>query len=66
MKKVPCSNPSCYSRRRHFEDQDTERGQQEVEVQDDYTGKAFCSLTCACEAGYYDVREGWIKNPKTE
>jgi hypothetical protein len=23
----------------------------------------FCSYTCACLCGYYDVKKGWIKNP---
>jgi hypothetical protein len=24
----------------------------------------FCSYECACYAGYFSVRKGWIKDPK--
>jgi len=61
--KVYCSNPKCWSRRVHHERQDTPRGQQIIEVLEDHEGCAFCSITCACEAGYYNVREGFIKDP---
>jgi hypothetical protein len=63
MKKIPCGNPDCDKRRMHFEHQDTMRPVQEIEVADDYYGKAFCSITCACVAGYFSVRSGWIKDP---
>jgi hypothetical protein len=66
MKKIPCGNPECCKRRIHHERQDEMREQQIVEVPDDYNGKSFCSITCACMAGYYDVTKGWIKDPKTE
>jgi hypothetical protein len=66
MKKIPCGNPECYARRVHHELQDEMRGQQFVFVSDDYNGKSFCSITCACMAGYYDVRSGWIKDPSKE
>lgn len=23
----------------------------------------FCSFTCACLAGYFSVRKGWLKDP---
>ena len=23
----------------------------------------FCSITCACLCGYFDVKKGWIKDP---
>jgi len=26
-------------------------------------GYRFCSITCACYCGYFDVRKGWIKDP---
>ena len=66
MKKIPCGNPECCKRRIHHERQDEMRPQQTVEVPDDYNGKSFCSITCACMAGYYDVRSGWIKDPSKE
>ncbi len=66
MKKISCGNPECCKRRIHHERQDEMRPQQTVEVPDDYNGKNFCSITCACIAGYYDVTKGWIKDPKTE
>ena len=64
MKKIPCGNPTCSERRIHFERQDEMRPQQMVEVEDDYMGKAFCSITCACVVGYYSVRSGSVKNTK--
>ena len=63
MKKIPCGNPSCDQRRIHYEMQDRMRPHQEIEVADDYNGKAFCSITCACIAGYFSVRSGWVKDP---
>lgn len=66
MKKVPCSNSRCNQRRIHHERQDEMRPTQMVSVADDYNGKAFCSITCACEGGYYNVNKGWIKDPATE
>jgi hypothetical protein len=66
MKKILCGNPDCDQRRVHFEHQDVMRPVQEVEVADDYRGKAFCSITCACVAGYYNVRTGWVKDPSKE
>lgn len=53
MRKVPCFNPACWSRRVHHERPDVFRGQVFVEVVDDWDGyAAFCSMTCALEAGY--------------
>lgn len=40
------------------------RPQQTIDVQDDYEGKSFCSFTCACEAGYFDISKGWVRDPK--
>lgn len=55
--KVPCSNPTCGTRRRHHEDPYTERGTVMMELPDDWKGKyAYCSLTCAAEAGYSLLR----------
>ena len=28
-------------------------------------GYKFCSITCACEAGYFSVTKGWLKDPET-
>ena len=65
MKKIPCGNPTCNLRREHFTRQDEMRQHKMVEVPDDYEGKSFCSITCACIAGYFDVQlpSGWIKDP---
>ena len=64
MKKIKCGNPTCDQRRINWDNPDVMRPHQEVEVADDYAGKAFCSITCACVAGYYSVKSGWIKDPK--
>lgn len=66
MKKIPCGNPGCNQRRIHWEYQDIMRPHQMIEVADDYNGKAFCSITCACVAGYFSVRTGWVKDPEKE
>jgi hypothetical protein len=29
-------------------------------LEDKYT---FCSITCACLCGYFNVRTGWLKEP---
>lgn len=63
-KMVPCGNPTCDQRRVHWDRQDEMRPRRMVPVKEDYMGKTFCSITCACEAGYFDVKSGWIKNPK--
>lgn len=63
MKMIPCGNPTCNERRIHWDNPDEMRPHREVEVADDYTGKAFCSITCACVAGYFSVKSGWIKDP---
>src|SRR5271157_2372325 len=56
MRKVPCFNPSCWSRRVHHERPDTPRGQVMCEVQDNWDGyAAFCSMMCAIEAGYMSL-----------
>jgi hypothetical protein len=46
-KKLPCSGPQCSERRIHYERPDEPRGIQYVEVPEDFTGKAYCSHTCA-------------------
>jgi hypothetical protein len=65
-KKIPCGNPTCDQRRIHHERQDEMRPHQMVEVDANYNGKAFCSITCACYAGYFHVTKGWIKNPEVD
>lgn len=45
-KKVPCHYINCKHRRVHFEHPEEPRGIQLVEVPDDFSGQAFCSLTC--------------------
>ncbi len=56
MRKVPCFNPDCWSRRVHHERPDTPRGQVFVEVADDWDGyAAFCSYMCAIESGYMSM-----------
>lgn len=64
MKKVPCSNPTCNQRRKHHETPDENRDTLMCEVPDDHVGVVFCSITCACMAGYYNVRYGWVKDPR--
>lgn len=66
MKEIPCGNPNCSERRIRFDQQDVRRTHAMVIAPDDHVGKGFCSITCACMAGYYDVTKGWIKDPKTE
>jgi len=66
MKNIKCGNNTCWTRRPHHERPDETRSHQLVEVEDEYEGKAFCSISCACEAGYYHVRKGWIKDPLKE
>lgn len=57
MKKVPCANTKeCPQRRIHFEEPDTPRGTQYIEVPDDYKGPAYCSITCAVLAGAIKLR----------
>lgn len=63
-KMVPCGNPSCNERRINWDRQDEMRSHQMCEVPEDYNGKAFCSFTCACYAGYFHMMKGWIKDPK--
>jgi hypothetical protein len=65
MKTVPCSYQGCGRQRAHHERPDEFRPHQKVEVSDDYIGAKFCSITCACMAGYYDVQRGWVRDPIT-
>lgn len=62
MKKRLCDYKDCGSRRVHYERPDIQRGTQTIEVPDDFPDekKAFCSIECACYAGYYSVTKGWI------
>lgn len=66
MKKIPCGNSNCSHRRTHWSTPDIMREHKEIEVPDDFVGKTFCSITCACLAGYYDVKSGWVKDPQKE
>lgn len=54
---VPCANARCGERRVHYERPDTLRGPQTVEVRDDYTGPAFCSIECAAQARVICLQE---------
>ena len=58
MPKDYCRNPLCWERRRHYEDQDTPRGQQAVEtdIQLSPEDPAFCSFTCAIMDGWMTVK----------
>lgn len=56
MKKVPCAYSGCGDRRVHFTLPDIERGQQTVEVEDDFLSETYCSLTCMILAGKLSVR----------
>ena len=66
MKTRDCDNPRCGDRRVHHDMPDTPRGQRQLVLPDDYPDNkvCFCSITCACEAGYYNVRTGWQDPPK--
>jgi hypothetical protein len=56
MRKVPCFNPDCWSRRIHHERPDEPRGQRFVEVPDNWDGShAFCSMMCAVESGFMSL-----------
>lgn len=66
MKSIKCGNPTCDQRRINWDNPDVMRPHRTVEVEDSYEGKAFCSITCACEAGYFHVTKGWIKDPSKE
>ena len=66
MKQIPCGNPDCGERRINWDNQDEKRGTRMIEVPDDFVGKTFCSITCACVAGYFSVRSGWVKDPAKE
>lgn len=53
MKQIECGYTECGSRRAHWQNQDTHRGVQLIEVPDDYPEdkKAYCSITCAVMSG---------------
>ena len=46
--KIQCSNPTCSDRRPHWERPDDKRPHQIIEVSDDFTGNAYCSIECKC------------------
>ena len=56
MKKIPCSYKHCDQRRIHFTIQDENRPRQMVEVDDDFEGDAYCSLTCTILDGKMTVK----------
>lgn len=56
MKIVECNGPLCDKRRLHWCRPFENRPRQKIEVPDDYEGLAFCSITCAVEAGHIKVR----------
>ena len=56
MKKLPCSYKHCDQRRSHFTLQDENRPRQMVEVDDDFEGDCYCSLTCMILDGKMSVR----------
>ncbi len=60
--KRPCDYIDCGDRRAHHEMPDTTRGTRLVDVPDDYPAekRVYCSITCACMAGAYNVRTGWL------
>lgn len=58
-KKVLCSYEKCGIGRSDYGD----RPRMECEIDADYEGEYFCSITCACMAGFYHVRKGWIQDP---
>ena len=56
-RRVPCFNQRCWSHRIHHERPDEPRGQQMCDVPLEWDGScAFCSITCACEAGFMTLR----------
>lgn len=57
MKKLPCSYKHCDQRRSHFTLQDENRPRQMVEVDDDFEGDCYCSLTCMILDGKMSVRQ---------
>jgi hypothetical protein len=54
MKKLPCSKVECAEQERWATGKP--RGVQYVEVSDDYTGKVYCSITCAVLSGDMVIR----------
>jgi hypothetical protein len=55
-KFVACQGPGCSGRRAHFARPDTPRNVRMIEVPQDFSGRAFCSIECACYAGAYSVK----------
>ena len=46
MPKVACNYPGCSDRRVHYQQPDTRRKHQMVEVPEDHRGPAYCSIEC--------------------
>lgn len=66
MIQKKCGNPACDQRRSHRALLNEHRRAVMCSVPVDHVGKVFCSLSCACEAGYYSVRHGLLKEPKDD
>lgn len=49
--KVKCSYEKCSGRRVSADFPDINRQHQEIEVPDDFAGKAYCSFECAAYDG---------------
>ena len=54
-KKVPCSYKDCGARRIHWEEPNTPRGTQHIDVAVDYEGLAYCSMDCAILDGHLKI-----------
>jgi len=59
VKRVLCANPRCSERRVHFTQQDINRNHQEIEVDNDFENRIFCSITCAMLEGSFSATGGW-------
>ncbi len=66
MKTILCAYDYCAERNTHWMDEEIGKigPHRSIEVTDEYLGVSFCSITCACMAGYYSVTKGWLRNPK--
>ncbi len=65
-KKQQCNGPHCTSRRVHHERPDTPRGVQYVEVPEDYSGPAFCSISCQIIWQGTNKKEIWTLKKERE
>jgi len=57
MKTISCSYENCNQRRLHYTLQDQNRPRQMIEVDDDFEGDCYCSLTCMMLDGKMSVRQ---------